>query len=101
MTKESGKKQPLIGDEKMIKTKKIKWNESPPLKNKGIEVVVWENFTKGNEWNSQPYTRYFLVENGEQIGGFDAKGAHFSRKEIQKLLRQHKINNKNVDVYIK
>ena len=85
----------------MIKIKKVGQGEAPPLKKKGVEIVVWENFTEGNEWNSLPYTRYFLLRNGKQIGGFDVKSKYFSKKMVRELLERHKIKDKNVYVYVK
>lgn len=84
-----------------MKIKKLGFGIAPRLRNKGIEIVVHENFTKGSNWNTLPYTRYFLLKNGKQIDGFDVRGRKVSKKEIKTLLRRNNLTTKGVIVYVK
>ena len=84
-----------------IRFLKIRAGVAPPLKNKGIEMVVHEDFRKGGSWESFPYTRYFLVKNGIQIDGMDVETKKLRKLDITELLERNKLTSKKVSIYVK
>lgn len=84
-----------------IQFKKIRVGIAPPLKNKGVEIVVHEDFRKGGSWKSFPYTRYFLLKNGIQIDGMDVETKKLRKLDLMELLERNKLTSKKVSIYVK
>jgi len=84
-----------------MKIVRIKSGIAPPLKNKGIEVVVQEDFRRGDDWNTIPYSRYFLLRDGRQIDGFDIDSARFKKSDLNRLLKRNRLTSKGVTIYVK
>jgi hypothetical protein len=84
-----------------IVRKNIATGVSPPLKNKGVEAVVWQDFRRGDSWKAKPYTRYFLMKDGKQIDGMDDQNKSYSKKNISLMLKRKRIMPETVKVYVK
>jgi len=64
-------------------------------------LIVKKNFNKGDNWNSIPYTRLFLIDKeSQQIDGMDFPTKEGIEKHIKLILKRNKISRKEVHIKI-